>query len=277
MSDTIITAAAMRVIKLLVGHPPRKVLDLIDETGLTRTAVTEQLKNLAAGGFIVRVVEHHSGRGRPRHRYMATQAALALLFANNQQLVVPTIWEAVNEVGGEDLVQTVLHAVSHRLAEHYRAKITASDPQTRIKQFRAILKAEGGLIDLENKQGQITLSKRTCAFISMLDNERHVCTIDLDVMSAIAGCPVRRMACRLDGAPCCRFEIDARPSNGSPAKRIAGEQQIVTWDDERTTEQNPCPAESLTGNGRKVHASRGRKAKKGKHGRRTANTGPKRK
>ena len=54
MSDTIITAAAMRVIKLLVGHPPRKVLDLIDETGLTRTAVTEQLKNLAAGGFIVR-------------------------------------------------------------------------------------------------------------------------------------------------------------------------------------------------------------------------------
>ena len=111
----------------------------------------------------------------------------------------------------------------------------------------------------------------------MLDNERHVCTIDLDVMSAIAGCPVRRMACRLDGAPCCRFEIDARPSNGSPAKRIAGEQQIVTWDDEKTTEQNPSPAESLTENGRKVHASRGRKAKKGKHGRRTANAGSKRK
>ena len=128
MSDTIITAAAMRVIKLLVGHPPRKVLDLIDETGLTRTAVTEQLKNWRPGGSSCASVEHHSGRGRPRHRYMATQAALALLFANNQQLVVPTIWEAVNEVGGEDLVQTVLHAVSQRLAEHYRAKITASDP-----------------------------------------------------------------------------------------------------------------------------------------------------
>ena len=92
----------MRVVKLLVGHPPCTISELIDETGVTRTAVTEQLNELMASGFVERTVEKLPGRGRPRHRFSATKAALVLLFANNQQLVVPAIWKAIDEIGGED-------------------------------------------------------------------------------------------------------------------------------------------------------------------------------
>ena len=65
--------------------------------------------------------------------------------------------------------------------------ITATDPKKRLEQFIAILEQEGGLVDLVAKNGHITITKRSCAFISMFDGQRHVCAIDLELMSAIAG------------------------------------------------------------------------------------------
>ena len=213
----------MRVIKLLVGHPPRNVGELIYETGVTRTAVTEQLNELTAAGFVERSVEKLPVRGRPRHLYSATQAALVLLFANNQQLLVPAIWKAIEEVGGSQLMQKVRHSVGRSLAAHYRARITASDPKKRLEQFAALLEEEGGMIDLVTQNGYVTITKRSCAFISMFDDQRHVCAIDLDLISAIAGAPVRLTACRHDGAPYCQIEIDTRAGKrSSTAKSSVG-------------------------------------------------------
>jgi predicted ArsR family transcriptional regulator len=211
----------MRVVKLLVGRPPRTVGELTRETGVTRTAVTEQLNEMVAAGFVDRTIERQPGRGRPRHRYTATHSALILLFANNQQLVVPAIWKAVNKVGGKQLTRKVLHGVSRILSKHYLAKITASEPRKRIDQFKAILQKEGGMIDLTAKDGLVTITKRTCAFISMFDEQRHVCAIDLEVMAKVAGCPARLIACRHNGDPCCKVEIDTRVVNGSRAKHVA--------------------------------------------------------
>jgi predicted ArsR family transcriptional regulator len=219
MADAIITGAGMRVLKLLVGTPPKTVGELIRETGVTRTAVTEQLSELVAGGFASRAIERLPGRGRPRHLFTATKAAMVLLFANNQQLVVPAIWKAISEIGGEGLTEDILHRVSRSLAKHYEERITASDPRRRISQFKALLEEEGGLIDLKSKDGQVTVMKRTCAFISMSDEQRHVCKIDLEVIATIARCPVRVIACRHDGASCCKLEIDTRAVNGTPSKR----------------------------------------------------------
>lgn len=215
MADATVTAAGMRVIRLLVGHAPRTVGELIEETGVTRTAVTEQLNELAAAGFVERTIERLPGRGRPRHRFAVTPAAMVLLFANNQQLVVPAIWKAVHEIGGEKLMQRIRHSVSRSLATYYRAKITASDPKKRLDQFTKILEQEGGLVDLVAKDGHVTITKRSCAFISMFEDHRHVCEIDLELIAAIAGCPVRLTACRHDGSPCCQFDIDTRAVNGS--------------------------------------------------------------
>jgi predicted ArsR family transcriptional regulator len=221
MAGATITAAGMRVMKLLVGRSPRTVSELTKLTGVTRTAVTEQLNEMVAAGFIERTVERLPGRGRPRHRYTATQAALVLLFANNQQLVVPAIWKAIDEVGGKRLKQKVLHVVSRIVSEHYLAKITASEPRERIDQFKAILKEEGGLVDLTAKDGVVTITKRTCPFISMFDEQRHVCTIDLEMMTEIAACPVKVIACRHNGDPCCKVEFDTLSVNGSSAKPLA--------------------------------------------------------
>ena len=208
MPDATLSAAGLRIMKLLVGNPPQTVSELIRATGVTRTAVTEQLNELVATGFVERGTERLPGRGRPRHLYKATHAALVLLFASNQQLVVPAIWRAIRQLGGEELTTSVLKRVSRALADHYNGKITAKKPQERLQQLIDLLTAEGGLIEaVEDAKGQLVLYKRSCPFISMIDQQRSVCFIDREFLSAVVGRPVRQIACRHEGAPCCTFEI----------------------------------------------------------------------
>jgi DeoR family transcriptional regulator, suf operon transcriptional repressor len=208
MPETIISAAGLRVMKLLVGNPPQSVSDLTRAARVTRTAVTEQLNELVAAGFVERSTEHQAGRGRPRHLYKATNAALVLLFSSNQRLLVPAIWRAIREVAGDDSAAKILKRVSHAMAEHYGRAITAKKPRERLRQLIDVLTAEGGLIEvLETRLGQSVVFKRNCPFISMVDDERSVCYIDQEMMSAVVGRPVRQTACRHEGAPCCAFEI----------------------------------------------------------------------
>ncbi len=208
MSESAISAASMRIVKLLVGKPPATIADLVLHTGVTRTAVTEQLKELIGAGFVARRLERSSSPGRPQHVYFATNTALSLLFAGNQQLVVPAIWRAIAEIGGNRLTRDVTKRVTRSVADHYRPQITGRTPQERLRQINRILCEEGHVVEIRKAaDGRLILSKRSCPFITMFDETRLVCGVDVDVLGDLLGQPVRRTACRHDGDPCCEFEL----------------------------------------------------------------------
>ncbi len=203
-----VSSAGMRIIRLLVGLPPQTVASLIEETGVTRTAVTEQLNELAAAGYLERTTERLAGRGRPRHLYKVTDAALMLLFASNQRLLVPAIWNAVNKTCDRRTIDRIIDEVSRSLAAHYRTKITAKRPETRLKQMTKLLQDEGVLLHVdETKEGGLVVHKRSCPFISMYEETGAVCCVDLQVMKEVVGAEVVKTACRHQGAPCCSFAI----------------------------------------------------------------------
>lgn len=207
-AEATISAAGMRIVKLLVGSPPQTVAEMIRTMGVTRTAVTEQLNELVAAGFVERTTEKLVGRGRPRHLYFATQASLLLLFASNQRIVVPAIWRAITEHGGEELTHKVLDYVSAALAEHYRRRIRGETPLERLCQMSKVLNDEGMLVEVdEDDDGQLIMRRRSCPFISMFDESRNVCFMDKEMMSQVIGAPVRQTSCRHDGSPCCSFEL----------------------------------------------------------------------
>lgn len=198
----------MRIVQLLVGKPPQTIFDLIEITGLTRTAITEQLNDLVALGFVERARQHVSGRGRPRHLFSLTTAALMLLFAGNQRLLVPAIWGAIAEVGGPELVNRVLQRVSRSLAKHYRRQISGARPRERLRQLVKLLREEGVLLQMdEAKDGSLVVHKRNCPFISMYDGSGAMCVVDLEMMKEAIGADVVRTACRHEGSPCCTFTI----------------------------------------------------------------------
>ena len=208
MSQITVSDAGMRVVKLLVGNPPKTMADLIEATGVTRTAVTEKLNELVAAGLVARTIERTSSRGRPRHRYAATDAALLLLFADNRRLVVPALWKAINEIGGEKLTKKVLKRVGKSMAEHYRRRVKGRTPRTRLRQLMELLREEGGLLDVDSdgKRG-LRIHKRSCPFFSMYEETQNVCTVDREMMSLVVGAKVKRTACRHEGDPCCTFEL----------------------------------------------------------------------
>jgi len=207
MGEPTVSAAGMRVIKLLVGNPPKTITELMDATGVTRTAVTEQLNELVGAGFVRRHTERLAGRGRPRHLFSATDAALTWLFVSHQRLVVPAMWRAIEEVGGAKLTEQVLRRVAQLLAEHYQQRVNARTPKQRLRQLVEAFREEGGLVEVCEDDGHLAMRKRSCPFISMLDENQNICCVDLEMMSQIVGAPVVRTACRHDGDPCCVFEI----------------------------------------------------------------------
>lgn len=202
-----VSPAALRVVTLLVGNPPRTIQELTEATGVTRTAITEQLNELVGAKLVERGLEKLPGRGRPRHRYSATNAALQFLWAHNPHRVVPAIWRAIEAAGGSDLMKKVVKRVSRELAEHYSSRITAKTPRERLERFIELFRDEGGLVDVVHQNGRMMVHKRSCPFISMVDEHRTVCIVDMEMMSAVVGRPVRRTACRLEGAPCCVLEL----------------------------------------------------------------------
>lgn len=207
MRDPTVSAAGMRIVKLLVGTPPQTVTSLMEAAGVTRTAVTEQLNELVAAGLVHRGTERLPGRGRPRHLYSATDTAMLLLFGHNQRLVAPAIWRAIEELGGPQFCRKVLAQVAHSLAEHYKQRITAKEPKRRLRQMIKVLCDEGGLVEATEKDGRLVMRKRSCPFASMVDEKRSICWVDLEMISEVVGRRVRRTACRHDGDPCCVFEL----------------------------------------------------------------------
>jgi len=206
--ETTITPAGMRIIKLLVGRAPQTVTDLIQAAGVTRTAVTEQLNELLSAGFAERSYERLAGRGRPRHLYSATSAALLLLFGGNQGILVPAIWRAIAEVGGEGLRRRVCVRVAREMAEHYGRRVDGKTPAQRFRQLADLLREEGDVVEVtRGTHGRLVMHRRSCGFFSMFEENRSVCQVDEEMIRRVVRVPVERMACRHDGDPCCQFAI----------------------------------------------------------------------
>jgi predicted ArsR family transcriptional regulator len=208
MADATVTAAGLRIVKMLVGNAPLSVTELIKAIGVTRTAITEQLNELVTAGFVERGVARLSGRGRPKNVYGATNAALALLHCASHRIVVPAIWQAISDVGGEELKNKIAKKVGRAIADYYNNKITAKKPADRMRQLVNILNDEGCILDSEDRNGQLIIYKRSCPFISVADSNRTICRIDVDMMTQVAGRQVRRTGFRHNGDPCCIIEID---------------------------------------------------------------------
>jgi len=208
MRNATVSTAGMRIVKLLVGREPQTVADLMRATRITRTAVGVQLNELVADGFVKRVSERLTGRGRPRHRYSVTQKTLLLLSGYDRHAVVSAMWRAMKEVGGKDLVEEISRRVSQFLADCYIPRMTAKDPEERFRQLARLFRKEGSIVDVAKENGHLVMHRRSCPFITMFEEGRSICNAEEMMMTAVVGRPVTRIKSRHDGHPCCCYAVE---------------------------------------------------------------------
>jgi len=203
--------------RLLIGQPPKTMTELIEATGVTRTAISEQLNELISSGYIQQKLERLPGRGRPRYLYSATEYALKKLFEGYQNIVVPSAWLAIQKHCGDEVLTKVCDDISNDLAEHFNKQIESDIPEKRLQEFTDIVCRSGRLGACRIDGDNVEYDKLSCPFVSMYDGSGIVCEIDKLSMSKIVKAPVERVNCRLEGSPCCTFRIVKNPGNANDA------------------------------------------------------------
>jgi predicted ArsR family transcriptional regulator len=203
----LVSGAGLRIIRLLVGKPPQTITELVSALNVTRTAVTEQVNELVAIGFLEQTLEHNGGRGRPCYRFSATDMAMRKLFEGLQDIIVPSAWRAIRKRLGDKILNQICHDIANDLAESYSRQLTTSTPKERIREFVSFLSRNGRLLECRECNGNIEMKKYNCPFISMVEDTRTVCHIDQLCMQLLIGkeALVELTENRLDGLSCCTF------------------------------------------------------------------------
>ena len=207
MLRTNISEAGMRIMRLLIGYPPQQMNDLIHKTGVTRTAITEQINELIEAGFVEQTIERFQGRGRPRFLYSATVLAHKQLFEGYQGIIVPGIWKALRRYCNPETVMKVCNDVAQDIVDQFNARIESTDPKERMRHFYQLVRDTGRLVQLTDFGHEVSVSKLSCPFISMYDESGTVCMIDQLTMAKIVGPNVRRTAYRHENDTCCTYTV----------------------------------------------------------------------
>ena len=105
----------------------------------------------------------------PRFRYTASPSALVLLFAGNQRLVVPAIWQALEEVGGRELSKKGLPPRQPRPGRTLQRQDHRHGTAAAAATVRRTAPRRGRTPRIPPRGGRLFLYKRSCPFIGMFD------------------------------------------------------------------------------------------------------------
>lgn len=208
----LVSEAGMRIMRQLIGQPPQTMTQLIDVLKVTRTAVSEQLSELTAIGYVGQTLVHCGGRGRPRFSFSATELAMRRLFEGNQDIVVPAMWRSIRRHFDDEAVEKIAHDVAVEIARQFTKQMKGKSYRSRMKEFVDILVRTGRLAEYHEKKNGVEIRKFNCPFISMADETGTLCRIDRLCMQIIVGnkelAPVKLTSSRHDGNSCCTFYLD---------------------------------------------------------------------
>ena len=177
----------MRILRLLIGRPPRTMTELIKALDVTRTAITEQINDLVAIGYVEQTQEKCLGRGRPRFLFSASKLAMRNLFEGTQDIICPAIWQAIRKLVGKEALEEIRREVADNLAEFYDKQLSGKTPQQRLREFVDILVCQGKLAELKEKKDFLEMHVLSCSFHSMIEETGSVCRIHLLAFQKLLG------------------------------------------------------------------------------------------
>jgi predicted ArsR family transcriptional regulator len=196
--------------------------------GVSRTAVLQQLRRLAAGGLVARRAERH-GVGRPRHVYELTASAQEVFPADYGALAADML-AAMEAFGGRELVERVFALRRERLRDQLvrrldDAGLSGAPLEDRVREVARFQDEQGYLCDCRREtragqelepiavdpQGVIRLREHNCAIYDVATATPAACRAEVQLFREVLGARVVRETHIAAGDRCCTYRIEERP------------------------------------------------------------------
>lgn len=176
---------------------------LVEEMGVTATAVRQRLQRLMSDGLIERRTERKT-RGRPNHRYMLTEKG-EQSSGDNFADMASVLWDELRSVPDPEIRRGLLKRIANRLVERYRGDVSGDTLGDRMQSLSRLMAERDVPFEVNSTEQLPVLTALACPYPELAKRDRSVCTMEKLMLSEVLGESVRLSECRLDGASCCSF------------------------------------------------------------------------
>jgi predicted ArsR family transcriptional regulator len=178
---------------------------LAEELGLSLSGVRQQLALLEASGIVI----HRRGettRGRPRHNYSLTPAGDAYFPQIHAALFLEIL--GILERGHPEIFQEVLDALAGLRKPADTAAFEGAPEEERLSYIRDLYQAQGFLMDIDQREGVITVRLGHCPIATTARRYPQFCAYEERALhDAFPERTLTRVAHRLSGAAVCQYEL----------------------------------------------------------------------
>jgi predicted ArsR family transcriptional regulator len=185
------------------------VVDLSAEMQVTATAVRQRLTRLLAQGYIERTTER-AGRGRPSHAYRLTAKGRRKAGSNFTDLAM-ALWQEMRAIKDPEVRRGLLARVSQRLVESYAGRVEGATTADRMQSLAELFAQREIPFEASVNGALPVLTAHACPYPELAEHDKTICAMERMMFSELLGEDVHLEQWRLDGAPCCTFEVSQSP------------------------------------------------------------------
>ncbi|MCC7087084.1 MAG: MarR family transcriptional regulator [Pirellulales bacterium] len=191
---------------LLRHRGPMNVSELMAAMQVTATAVRQRLLRLMSQGLVERSVAK-AGRGRPSHRYTLTDKGRRQAGSNFADLTL-ALWREIRSVRDVEVRSGLLKRISQTLARIYGRALKGETTEERMQCVSALMTERNVPFMVDHNGLLPVLTATACPYPQLAEQDRGICAMEKMLFSELVGKSLRLSECRLDGAACCRFEMN---------------------------------------------------------------------
>jgi len=192
---------------LLQANTPLRVEALSQILNISRNATYQHMMSLERDGLIERASIAQT-KGRPSQTYQLSQAGRHhfpkhyALFANLLVGLVKT------KMGSQEL-DTCLKELGENLATEFTDRIEGLKGEALFNEIASIMGELGYESELSVMPDQETfeLKAHNCVFHELAQQHEEVCSLDIALISKLAGKQVKQCECVVRGGTFCRFRV----------------------------------------------------------------------
>jgi predicted ArsR family transcriptional regulator len=206
-----------------------RVGQLVEQLGVTATAIRQRLDRMQEAGLIERRKLPSPSRGRPTFAYALTRLGRRQTSGDYTDLA-EALWQELRSVGDDAVREQLLERVARRLGESYREKLGSMARESsdeRLRDLAKALVARRIIADVEVSGPLPVLELHTCPYPDLATGSERgeMCRLEEQAFSAAVGRPMHLASCRMEGESCCRFTLADDTADGHstpPDDGVAG-------------------------------------------------------